>query len=73
MGVFGEGLGAGHHGRGPLLQLAQLLPSLVQSYPGPSEVAHNPRCRALHALHAARAGDVLGQATGGLTGSRFTD
>lgn len=73
MGVFREGLRAGHHGCRPLLQLSQFLPSLVQRHPGTGEVAHHPGRRALHALHAARARDVLGQAARGLTGRRFTD
>lgn len=71
--VFGEGLGAGHHGGGPVLQLAQFLPSLVQSYPSTGEFPYDARRRSLHALHAPRAGDVLGQAPGGLPGSCFTD
>lgn len=71
--VFGEGLGAGHHGGGPVLQLAQFLPSLFQSYPSTGEFPHDARRRSLHALHAPRAGDVLGQAPGGLPGSCFAD
>lgn len=71
--VFGEGLGAGHHGCGSLLQLSQFLPSLVQGYPSAGQFSHHARRRSLHALHAARAGDVLGQAPGGLAGSRFAN
>lgn len=69
--VFGEGLRAGHHGCGSLLQLSQFLPPLVQSYPSTGKLSHNARRRSLHALHAPRARDVLGQAPGGLTGSCF--
>lgn len=73
MGMFGEGLCAGHHGCRSLLQLAQFLPSLVQSYPSTGQLSHNPRRCTLHALHAARARDVLGKATRGLTSSRLTN
>ena len=73
MSMFGKGLCAGHHGCRSFLQLAQFLPSLVQSYPGASQVAHNPGRCAFHALHAPRARDVLGQAAGGLASCCFTD
>lgn len=71
MSVFGEGLRAGHHGCRSFLQLPQFLPPLVQSYPSTGEFPHHPGRRALHALHTPRARNVLGQAPGGLTGSRF--
>lgn len=73
MGVFREGLCAGHHGCCSLFQLAQFLPSLVQSYPGTGQFSNNPRCCTLHAFHTARARNVLGQATGGLTSSCLTN
>lgn len=71
--MFGEGLCAGHHGCCSFLQLAQFLPPLIQSYPGTGQVSHHPGRCTLHALHAPRAGDVLGQAAGGLTRSCFTN
>lgn len=73
MSVFGEGLGAGHHGGGSLLQLSQFLSSLVQGYPSTGEFSHHAGRRSLHALHAPRARDVLGQAPGGLSGGCFAD
>lgn len=73
MSMFGEGLCAGHHGCRSFLQIAQFLPPLVQSYPGTGQVSHNPGCCTLHALHTPWARDVLGQATGGLTCTCFTN
>lgn len=73
MSMFGEGLCASHHGSCSLLQLAQFLPSLIQSYPGAGQISHNPRCRTLHALHVAGTRDVLCQASGSLTSSCFTN
>lgn len=73
MSVFGEGLCTGHHGCCSFLQLSQFLPSLVQRYPGTSQISHHAGRCSLHALHAAWAGDVLGQATGSLTSSCLAD
>lgn len=64
MSVFGKGICAGHHGSCPLLQLAQLLASFIQCYPGTCQFADDPRSCPLHALDAARARDVLGQTSG---------
>lgn len=61
MGVFGKGICAGHHGSRPLLQLAQLLSSFIQGYPGPCQLAHHTRRGSFHALDASRARDVLSQ------------
>lgn len=71
--MFGEGIGAGHHGCRSLLQLSQLLPSLIQRYPCTSQVSHNPGRCTLHALHVSRARNVLGQASGGFPCSRLTN
>lgn len=73
MGMFGEGVCAGHHSCRPFLQLSQFLPPLVQSYPCTSQVSNHPGRRALHALHVSWAWNVLGQATGGFPCSRFTN
>lgn len=73
MSMFGEGLCAGHHGCCSFIQLAQFLPSLIQSYPSTGKVSDNPGSCALHALHAAWAWDVLSQAARGLASGAFTD
>lgn len=73
MGMFGKGICAGHHGSCPLLQLAQFLASFIQCYPGTCQIANHTRGRTLHALDAARAWDVLGQASGCLSGGYLTN
>lgn len=73
MGVFGEGICAGHHGSRPLLQLAQFLPSFIQRYPGTCELAHHTRGRPLHALNAAGTRDVLSQTSRCLSSGDLSD
>lgn len=73
MRVFGERVCAGHHGRCPLLQLAQFLSSLIQSYSRTRQFSHHARCRPLHALHTARSWDVLRQTARGLASCRLAN
>lgn len=73
MSVFWEGLSTGHHEGRPLLQLSQSLASLVQSDAGSGQLTHCATCGHPHALHAALAWDVLGQAPRSLPCCRLTD
>ncbi len=73
MSVFGKWVSAGHHRSRSLLQLAQFLTSLIQSYPGACQISDHARSCPFHALDATRAWDVLSQTSRCLSSCYFTN